>query len=265
MKIQAATRLHAAKKVTLPEIEAVYKTEGFAKLRACVAELKVGRTISNSETVDAILRNLMMWFEGYAQHPLRVQWDKESVDLMTHHLQTIQRYYPTKAAKYAYRVTEIDNPKSLSSSDLVGRTVLIKEPRVILSFAQDPEYPATFWRRVRSDWAKEMKRDRKLLPQGDYAAVVYSLPVTSRNLLCTYDSCAAFIEAVRDYFIGFWYHSSLKYGTTVRYMPGSMKIAPVKNILRPFIQRQREVILRLPKPVVKAEIIEVVFNTVHLR
>lgn len=265
MKIHAANRLYSAKRVTPADIEAVYKSKGFAKLRSCVEELKAGHDIADVKVVGAILTNLKMWFEGYAQHPLNVQWDEQSVAFMTHHLRTIQKYYPSKPAKHAFRVTEVDNTKGLSSADLIGRAVTIKEPRVILSFSQDPNYPATFWRRVRSSWAKEMKLNRKLLPEGDYAAVVYSIPVTTRNLLCTYDSCVAFIEAVRDYFIGFLYELSLKYGSSVKYMPGSVKIAGVTNILRPFIQRQREVIIRLPKPVIKAEVIDVVFNTADLR
>jgi hypothetical protein len=266
-QLNAATRLLALSKINRSEeyLNKLISSEGYKNFIACTDDLR--GTISRSLAIKAILNNIQQWFEGYLGHPSK-DWDANSLFLMKKHLKTVQKYYPSKIPKIVYRATMIPNSKGLSSPDLLGDQN-IPEFRQILSFSGDPNYPRTFWKRVRGKSEQEVTKDPYLLKniKVDCASVVYKVSVSTTNLVGSYDSCVSFIEAVRTYYDG-WLHELMKINPNLTWgnVGSGAKITNgMKSILRPFIKRQKEVILTFPSNKVKGTVVDVISNTVDIR
>lgn len=256
----------------LPDAELIKlsKTKGYANFLACTDAIRgeVGRALA----VKAVLSNIDKWFTGYLGHH-SVDWDARSVGLMAQHLRAIQKHYPSSVPKVAYRVTSIGNRKGLPADQLLG-TQQLEEERRILSFSADPNYPRTFWSRVRGADLKEMVSNPRMFgatyPEDgrrDHAIVVYQVPVSAKNLAGTHESCALFIEAVQTYY-DVWLYELIqrKPEITWKNVKTSQTIlSGIQNILRPMIRRQKEVVLVFPNNKVTGEVIDVLANVPDVR
>lgn len=267
MKLHAAARLLTSSKVSRSEeyLGGLVSSDGYRNFIACTDDLR--GTLNRSIAIKAILNNIQQWFEGYLGHPSK-EWDSNSLFLMKKHLKIIQGYYPSKVPKIVYRATIIPNLKGLSSPDLLGNQI-ISEYRQILSFSGDPNYPKTFWIRVRGKSEQELAKDPYLLKniKVDCASVVYKISVSTTNLVGSYDSCASFIEAVRTYY-DVWLYELMKINSKLTWSnvgSGAKVTNGLKGILRPFIKRQKEVILAFPSNKIKGTIVDVISNTSDIR